>query len=226
MPGADIDLVRYVAVCRPCGEIVSLADIGGARAGMERANAGTLGATTFRPSDLSWLEEESAGHWMATMTPSRLKAIPLLGFALVWDSFLVFWYAAAIAGVSSGGGANGGAWMMLLFPLIHVGAGVFITWTALRGLLNRTVLVLDQGTFTRRSGPIADFRTVTRPMASLAGFTTIPTGGKTQGLDVAVNTKDGQQVALRLDLPPVHAQFVAEQLQRRFEESRTPLGYR
>jgi hypothetical protein len=44
--------------------------------------------------------------------------------------------------------------MFTLFPLLHVAAGVGITYTALAGWLNRTRISVDQGKVSVRHGPL------------------------------------------------------------------------
>ena len=74
------------------------------------------------------------------------QAIALLFFALFWDSFLVVWYFGATAGSAP--------WIFFVFPLLHVSAGFWITYTAVAGLLNQTHFSVAQGTLTVREGPI------------------------------------------------------------------------
>jgi hypothetical protein len=72
----------------------------------------------------------------------------LLLFCLVWDGFLVVWYAGAF-------GSDGSfSWCFVLFPVLHVAAGICVTWFTLASLCNTTVLRVDRGTLTIRHGPI------------------------------------------------------------------------
>jgi hypothetical protein len=75
------------------------------------------------------------------------QAIFLTVFAVFWDGFLFFWYSMAL-------GFGAVNMMMVLFPLIHVAAGVGITYTALAGWLNATRISVDQGKVTVRHGPL------------------------------------------------------------------------
>lgn len=58
------------------------------------------------------------------------KYIFLLFFCIFWDGFLFFWYSKAVSG--------GAPLMAILFPLLHVGVGVYLTYMTLAGFLNRT----------------------------------------------------------------------------------------
>lgn len=58
------------------------------------------------------------------------KYIFLLFFCIFWDGFLFFWYSTAVSG--------GAPLVAILFPLLHVGVGVFLTYTTIAGFLNRT----------------------------------------------------------------------------------------
>ena len=51
-------------------------------------------------------------------------------FCVVWDAFLVLWYTMATGPTMP--------LMMKLFPLLHVAAGIGLTYYTLAGFLNRT----------------------------------------------------------------------------------------
>ena len=70
-------------------------------------------------------------------------------FCMFWDGFLVFWYSIALFGSTAGGRT-----MMLLFPLLHVGVGIGLTYSTLAGLINRTRLEVRSGKITVRHGPV------------------------------------------------------------------------
>lgn len=64
------------------------------------------------------------------------KYIPLAFFALIWDGFLIFWYTM-VTGM-------GAPLIFALFPMLHLGVGVYLTYSVLAGFLNRTVVELNQ----------------------------------------------------------------------------------
>ena len=77
----------------------------------------------------------------------RWSQLFLIFFAMAWDSFLVFWYVAAFT-------AEGAPLIVKIFPLGHVAVGLGITYTALAGLLNTTVLKAEGGKLTVRHFPL------------------------------------------------------------------------
>jgi hypothetical protein len=69
-----------------------------------------------------------------------------LFFCLFWDSSLVLWYAKLLRG---GPGAIG----LAFFPLLHVAAGVFLTYSTICGFFNRTRIAVQNGILSIRHGP-------------------------------------------------------------------------
>jgi hypothetical protein len=61
---------------------------------------------------------------------------PLAVFAIFWDGFLFFWYSQALSSPNAG-------LMILLFPMIHVAAGVGITYYVVASLFNKTDVVIS-----------------------------------------------------------------------------------
>lgn len=55
----------------------------------------------------------------------HLGLIPIIGFAIAWNSFLVMWYGAAFSMWSSGG------WFAALFAIAHLGVGLYFIWNIL-----------------------------------------------------------------------------------------------
>jgi serine/threonine protein kinase len=64
--------------------------------------------------------------------------IPTIGFAFVWNLFLVNWYRIAFQAWSSGG------WFMALFSLVHLGVGLSLIWTILFTLSGKTKLEITK----------------------------------------------------------------------------------
>jgi hypothetical protein len=86
-----------------------------------------------------------------------IAAWGLAFFCVFWDGFLVFWYAGATAGidVSQGfEGLRGPQLMMLLFPLLHVGVGLGITYFTACKFLNRTVVDVSPREIRVTIGPL------------------------------------------------------------------------
>jgi hypothetical protein len=72
--------------------------------------------------------------------------ILLAVFALFWDGFLVFWYSVAFS--------QDAPWIMFVFPLLHVSVGVGLTYTALAGFYNKTIITVGMGNLTIRHTPL------------------------------------------------------------------------
>jgi hypothetical protein len=70
----------------------------------------------------------------------------LLFFCVMWNGMLVFFYSVIFAA--------GGPLVVKLFPLLHVAAGVFITYFTIAGFLNRTTFRVERDHLTVRHGPV------------------------------------------------------------------------
>lgn len=91
--------------------------------------------------------------------------IPLIGFAIAWNSFLVMWYGIAFSTWSSGG------WFAALFAICHLGVGLGLIWSIFFTLFGKTRLqitpaeiVLTSEVWGRRCFPFlkADRKNITK----------------------------------------------------------------
>jgi hypothetical protein len=107
------------------------------------------------PTDQEPLKAPIPDHITMEHTPGGLTFtynwfsagyIFLAMFALFWDGFLVFWYSIAFS--------QGAPWIMFVFPLIHVSVGVGLTYTALAGFYNRTIVTVGMGKFSIQHTPL------------------------------------------------------------------------
>ena len=83
--------------------------------------------------------------------------IPVIGFAFIWNLFLVNWYRIALTSFGSGG------WFMGLFSIGHLGVGVWLIWQIVLTLFGESKLSIteEQISLTRK---IFNFKyRVTRP---------------------------------------------------------------
>lgn len=71
--------------------------------------------------------------------------IALAVFALFWDGFLVFWYSVAFS--------QDAPWIMFVFPLLHVSVGVGLTYSALAGFYNKTIITVGMGQLSIQHTP-------------------------------------------------------------------------
>jgi hypothetical protein len=72
--------------------------------------------------------------------------IVLAIFSLFWDGFLVFWYSIATSQEAPA--------LMFLFPLVHVAVGIAVTYTALTGFYNKTLVTVGSGSLSIRHTPL------------------------------------------------------------------------
>lgn len=75
----------------------------------------------------------------------HLGLIPIIGFAIAWNSFLVMWYGIALAMWSSFG------WFMALFAICHLGVGLTLIWGILFALFGTVRLWITQSEIGLRS---------------------------------------------------------------------------
>jgi hypothetical protein len=141
----DINIDRGLAKCRACNAVIDV----------EQAVRGAGGPATGKarprvPQPPGITVEDLGGGLRLTRRWFVWAALFLTFFCVAWDSFLIFWYAMAVG--MGGGGAF--SWIAIIFPVAHVAAGVGLTYFTLALYLNRTVLEVNNGRLTVRSGPL------------------------------------------------------------------------
>ena len=72
--------------------------------------------------------------------------VGLVFFAVVWDSFLTFWYSIAMN--------QDAPMMMLLFPVIHILVGIGLTYMALTVVFSKTFVLVGDGKWSIRHDPL------------------------------------------------------------------------
>lgn len=72
--------------------------------------------------------------------------IGLAIFCFFWDGFLVFWYGIAFT--------QGAPWIMFVFPILHIAAGAGLTYYALAGFYNKTVITVGMGKLSIEHKPL------------------------------------------------------------------------
>jgi hypothetical protein len=161
VPAEDVNITRMVAKCRGCQAVFSFeaqlqsAPVASAPAReiapvmevplpagieMHRDAPAATASGDYRTAQGGVGRLRIVRRWF---TPQHLF---LLLFAIAWNSFMVMWIGGAI---SSGGGIG-----PILFSTVHVGVGLWVAYTALTGLFNRTVIEVDRGVLSIRHGPI------------------------------------------------------------------------
>ena len=237
IPGADIDISGGRALCRPCGEVVPIGDGNAAVAATALSDAlAILDATPptalarFRPADFRMTESHTDKRWQFKLSPNRLAAVPLAGFAAVWNTFLFFWYWIALKGGAGGFGLNS---LMLVVPLLHVAAGIFISYKAAVGLLNTTRIELSESEFKVLQGPIPGKKMIESAGAVLRFEPSRNTRslnnnrGTMTRWQINLLTDDERAISLPLDLASEeHAAYLAHRLNHAVDENRAPATYR
>ncbi len=74
-----------------------------------------------------------------------LELLPTIGFAAVWNGFLVNWYLMALR---SGNSMNTIEWFAVFFPLVHVGVGIWFTLRILFALFGQVWLQINSEKIT------------------------------------------------------------------------------
>lgn len=135
IPADDVHLPSGRARCRACNAVFRLA-------GSEAA-APPPPPRAPRPPEVT----ETAGPYGVSYVRRwwGRQFVFLTAFSVVWMGFLAIWYSIALRGDDV---------FMLLFPLLHLAAGVGITYYTICGYLNRTVVAIDRDRLTVRHGPL------------------------------------------------------------------------
>jgi hypothetical protein len=146
---SDVDLSTGLARCRPCNRVHD------ARPALTpRKSAAVLS----RP--LAVTEESRGGAFTLTYQWYTHTVWFMLFFCIVWDSFLVVWYSAALASVGSPDGPD---LMRFIFPIAHVAVGVGLTYSTIATFFNTSTFTVDRGRFVVQHGPVPWFGNVDLP---------------------------------------------------------------
>jgi hypothetical protein len=174
-----------------------------------------------QPSDLEWSERTTGGRTTFTVAPPRMNALPILVFAGVWDSFIIFFYMAMIRATRPP------TLGFFLFPMGHVLVGIFVTWQALVKTLNHSRLTLDRTAFVVTQAPIWA-RGARFDASEIERFELRETESRRAVTwSIRVLTRDGKATRLALPLDQRdHVGFVAGKLNAALAELRAPIGYR
>lgn len=79
-----------------------------------------------------------------------VKFILLTLFVIVWDAFLINWYASAFRSSFQ----DPVELMFVLFPLVHVAVGIGLTYYVLAGYCNKTLIDVDFNAIVIRHAPL------------------------------------------------------------------------
>lgn len=147
----EINIQKGAGICGSCSKIFDLNETpefnryGAANPSLNEADQ--IRPRAEPPRTIS-VEKTMRGHEIKVKWIEG-QYIFLAFFATFWDGFLIFWYAALLSKPISSETIPG-----LLFPILHVIAGVCITYTVLAGFLNTTTISLENGRFKLNHGPL------------------------------------------------------------------------
>jgi hypothetical protein len=134
----DVNLATGLAKCRTCNNVFRFDD-------QPELAPSTVRARPRAEKPRSVVSTEANGELVVQYRWFSAKYIFLLLFCLFWDGFLVVWYALALG--------SGNA-LMVLFPLIHVAAGIAITYATIAGFVNTTTVRIDGSRLSVRHHPL------------------------------------------------------------------------
>lgn len=123
----DVALETGLAKCRTCNNVFRFDDL----PELARALARPRPRAEKPNSVVTWDDGYGLTLQYRWFSP---KYVLLALFCLFWDGFLVLWYTMAI---------GGGELLMTIFPILHVLAGIGITYWTLAGLVNTTTVMID-----------------------------------------------------------------------------------
>jgi hypothetical protein len=104
-------------------------------------------------------EQDTVGRLVLERRWFGLRYLALLAFCIFWDGFLFLWYTHA---------PRDAPLVFFVFPLLHVGAGLVVTYVAITGLFNHTRITVDATGVTVKHGPLPFPGNATIPRAELA----------------------------------------------------------
>ncbi|HEX8671562.1 MAG TPA: hypothetical protein VF710_06725 [Longimicrobium sp.] len=217
---ADMNLSTMYA---RCGECQSLVNLEAAPSAAPASRDSTEGAVLMQDGSLApapplpvplpeRLTVHTAGgglrierRWYAW------TAIFLVFFCVVWFGFLAFWYLMAF---------TTGAWVLMLFPLLHVAVGLFLAYFTAALFVNTTEIVVADGVLTVRHGPLpwmGNRQIATDTLEQLYCEEHVSRGrnGTTITYSVRARGKDGRMVKLVTGLPERdQAMYIEQEVER------------
>ena len=192
----DLDARRGLATCHACGNVLKLDGLGG-DAGGDAGRRDDRPPPERAPRPEGWEEETRGGVTAVRWRWFRGKYVAIAVFCVPWFAFLFGWYAMLL-----GDGPGGGFGLVfVLFPLIHVAAGLALAYTALCGFVNRTTVTAGRGAVKVEHAPLPWPGSKTHALpdaAAVAAKMKINQGKDSTSItwDVLAETADGGRVTL------------------------------
>lgn len=146
----DVNIELMVAMCRSCASMVELSASAPAPEPRARPPEAIL-RWAAPPKGLTVSEADGALSLRRQWFQPDVGFFFLLLWCVVWDGFLVVWYMGTFARLASG---DLGALGMMLFPLLHVAAGVGVTYLLVARALNQSTITIDASHLRVSHGPL------------------------------------------------------------------------
>jgi hypothetical protein len=158
-----------------------------------------------QPKDLEWSERVTGRESSIVFSPSKMRFVPLLVGASLWDSFFVMLWLGLVRAHAPQ--------RAFLFPVAHGVVGVVVTWMALVRTLNVSRIKLDPVELAITHSPIPRFATRI-PTSGIDRFEALDSeGSRRPGRSVRAVRKEGPPVTLELALDgPDEVAFVSARL--------------
>ncbi|HEX8210007.1 MAG TPA: hypothetical protein VF584_07455 [Longimicrobium sp.] len=216
---ADMNLSTMYARCRECQSLVDL----------EAANAAPVPRDSIDGAVLMPDGSLAPAPPLPVPLPERLTvytaggglrierrwyawtAVFLVFFCVIWFGILGFWYLMAF---------STGAWMLMLFPLLHVAVGLFLAYFTAAMFVNATEVVVADGVLTVRHGPLPWFGNRQIATDSLEQLyceehVSRTRNGTTVTYSVRARGRDGRMVKLVTGLPQRdQAMYIEQEVER------------
>lgn len=135
---ADVNLERGVATCPSCRAAMLLPPRPSEPAAPPKRRIAGL------PKGVS--VSRGPGGTVLTRNWFTPAAIFLLVFTCFWNGFLLVWYGLALG--------SGAPLLFVLFPILHVAAGIGMAWFTAASFLNMTTVTAGSGGLSVRHGPV------------------------------------------------------------------------
>ena len=143
----NINIKAMAAKCSSCDHVFNLASPSLSKQLDEGFSKDDLGnAAPARPKSIT-TETGFGGDLHLKRSWFSPMLFVMLIFCCVWDSFLFFWYSVAFTQPNT-------PWIMVVFPIGHVAAGVVLTYTVIAGFLNKTYIIADHLSISVKHQPV------------------------------------------------------------------------
>lgn len=154
IPAENVNLDKLIAKCDSCDAVFSFADM------YEDVHPKKAKAAVEAYADVPMPEainvyEDDAGRMIIERKWFNCGTVAILGFGLLWNGLIFGLFVPAFGNMSIGGPDMGffGVFPML-FLLPFIGAGIFMLYQGLTGLLNTTTITVDDRQIDIRHRPI------------------------------------------------------------------------